>query len=251
MKKGLNSFQLKCICIGMMIVGVYMQQLVYILNEETVLAGEQLPAGITLTYNMGYLLYLAAFPLASFLLVVAAKKTADRKRLMRRLFITALLVEIPMDMATFGLSEWKDWGLNQNYFFTLCIALGVIMAVDALGKKYAVGTMGNTLSTLGVYLLGAFLAILARTEQNSIGVLVVITLYLFYGNKMFSLVSVAALYLFFMQRSTGLEYIPALGVLLTWLYNGEQGKNGKVSRGVFYFAFPVAYCALGILAKML
>jgi len=251
MKKELNSFHLKCICIGLMIVGIYLQQLIYTLNEETILAGEQLSAGLTLTYNMGYLIYLAAFPLAAFLLVEAAKKTSDRKKLLLRLLVTALIVELPMDMATFGISEWKNWGLNQNYFFTLCIALGVLMAVDAIGKKLTVGSMGNTISTLGVYLLGAFLSILLRTEQSSIGVLMVITLYLFYGNKMFSLVSVAALYLLFVRGTTGLEFVPAISILLTWLYNGEQGKTGKVARAVFYFAFPVAYCVLGILAKVL
>ena len=251
MKKELNSFHLKCICIGLMIVGIYLQQLIYTLNEETILAGEQLSAGLTLTYNMGYLIYLAAFPLAAFLLVEAAKKTSDRKKLLLRLFVTALIVEVPMDMATFGISEWKNWGLNQNYFFTLCIALGVLMAVDAIGKKLAVGSMGNTISTLGVYLLGAFLSILLRTEQSSIGVLMVITLYLFYGNKMFSLVSVAALYLLFVRGTTGLEFVPAISILLTWFYNGEQGKTGKVARAVFYLAFPVAYCVLGILAKVL
>lgn len=251
MKKELNSFHLKCICIGLMILGIYMQQLIYSLHEEAILAGEQLPKGLTLTYNMGYLIYLAAFPLAAFLLVETAKKTTDRKKLLMRLLITALIVELPMDMATFGLSEWKNWGLNQNYFFTLCIALGVIMAVDAIGKKVAVGTMGNTISTLGVYLFAAFLSIILKTEQSSIGVLMVITLYLFYGNKMFSLVSVAALYLLFTRRTTGLEFVPALSVLFTWLYNGEQGMNSKAVRLVFYFAFPVAYCILGVLAKVL
>jgi len=251
MKKELNSFQLKCVCIGLMIVGVYMQQLVYTLNEETILAGDRLSPGLTVIYNIGYLIYLAAFPLAAFLLATAAKKTTDRKRLLLRLLAAALIVEIPMDMATFGLSGWKDWGLNQNYFFTLCIALGVLMAVDAIGKKFAVGTMGNTISTLGVYLLGAFLSILARTEQSSIGVLMVITLYLFYENRMFSFISVAALYLLFVRRTTGLEFVPALSVLLTWLYNGEPGKSGKAARGVFYFAFPVAYCVLGVLSKVL
>jgi len=251
MKKSLTLFHLKCICIGLMIVGVYMQQLVYSLNEDVILAGEQLSAGLTLTYNIGYLIYLSAFPLAAFLLVEAAKKTSDRKKLLVRLLVSALIVEIPMDIATFGLSEWKNWGLNQNYFFTLCIGLGILMAVDAIGKKVAVGTMGNTISTLGVYLLGAFLSILARTEQSSIGVLMVVTLYLFYGNNMFSLVSVAALYLLFVRRTTGLEFVPALSVLFTWLYHGEQGKTGKLTRYLFYFAFPVAYCILGVVAKLL
>ena len=263
MKKELNSFHLKCICIGFMVVGIYMQQLIYTLNEESILAGGQLSAGLTVMYNIGYLIYMAAFPLASFLLVEAAfplasfllveavKKTSDRKKLLTRLFAAALIVEIPMDVATFGISEWKNWGLNQNYFFTLCIALGVLMAVDVIGKKLAVGSMGNTISTLGVYLFGAFLSILLRTEQSSIGVLMIITIYLFYGNRTFTLISAAALYALFVRRTTGLEFVPALSILLTWLYNGEQGKTGKVARGVFYFGFPVAYCVLGVLTQLL
>ena len=251
MKKELNSFHLKCICIGFMVVGIYMQQLIYTLNEESILAGGQLSAGLTVMYNIGYLIYMAAFPLASFLLVEAVKKTSDRKKLLTRLFAAALIVEIPMDVATFGISEWKNWGLNQNYFFTLCIALGVLMAVDVIGKKLAVGSMGNTISTLGVYLFGAFLSILLRTEQSSIGVLMIITIYLFYGNRTFTLISAAALYALFVRRTTGLEFVPALSILLTWLYNGEQGKTGKVARGVFYFGFPVAYCVLGVLTQLL
>lgn len=251
MKKGLNSFQLKCITIAMLIGGIYLQQIIYLLNEDVLLAGGTMPQVQSLLYHIGYVVYLAAFPVAAFLLVEAAKKTSDRKKLLQRLLLTAVLVEIPMDMATFGLAEWKNWGLNQNYFFTLCIGLLVIMAVEKLAKKYASGTMANTLLTLVVYLVAAFISILGRTEQSSIGVLMIVTLYLFYGNKMFSFVSVLALYLLFMRAANGLEYLPAFGALLLWLYNGEQGKTGKVTRIIFYAAFPVAYCVLGLVAQIM
>ena len=70
MKKGLNSFQLKCITVAMMIVGIYMQQVIYLLNEELIAGGGQLPQAQSLIYHMGYVIYLAAFPVAAFLLVV-------------------------------------------------------------------------------------------------------------------------------------------------------------------------------------
>ncbi len=251
MKKGLNSFQLKCITVIMMIAGIYLQQIVYILNRELLASGGTMPGAQSLLYHIGYVIYLASFPPAAFLLVEAAKKTSDRKKLFLRLFVAALAVEVPMDIATFGLKQWKDWGLNQNYYFTLCIGLVVIVMVEALAKKYAAGTMANTLLTLVVYLAAAFLAILGRTENSSIGVLMVVTLYLFYGNKMFSLISVAALYLLFSRGSTGLEYLPALGVLPVWAYNGEQGMANKITRTLFYAAFPVAYCVLGVLRHVL
>lgn len=251
MKKIFNSFQLKCMTIGMMIVGIYLQQIVYLLNEELITGGGTLPQVQSLLYHVGYVLYLAAFPLAAFLLVEAVRNTSDKKKLFLRLLATALLVEIPMDIATFGLSEWKNWGLNQNFFFTLVIGVCVLIAVEALAKKYAQGSLGNNLVSLGVYLLAALAAILLRSEQGSVGVLTVICLYLFYGNRMFSLVSVAALYLLFMGSIGGLAYLPPLSILLVWMYNGEQGKAGKVTRIVFYAAFPVAYFALGIMAQVL
>ena len=251
MKKVLNAFQLKCITLGMLIGGVYLQQIIYLLNKELLAGGGTLSQGQSLLYHIGYVVYLAAFPLAAFLLVEAAKKTSDKKKLLLRLFVTALVVEIPMDIATFGLAEWKNWGLNQNYFFTMCIGLCVLMAVETLGKKYAAGTMGNNLSTLGVYLLAALVAILTRAEQGSVGVLTIICLSLFYGNRVFSLISVAALYLLFMGSANGLEYLPALSVLLVWMYNGEQGKTGKAVRTACYLAFPVAYVVLGLIAGVL
>lgn len=249
MKKIFNSFHLKCITIAMLIGGVYLQQIIYMMNKETIDAKGTISGAHTLLYNIGYVMYMAAFPLAAFLLVEAAKKTADRKKLLLRLLVMALAVEIPMDIATFGLTEWKNWGMNQNYFFTMCIGLCVIIAVDALAKKYAAGTMSSNLMTLVVYLLATLAAILARTEQGSIGVLTIICLFLFYGNRTFALVSVAALYLLFMGNMGGLSYAPALSVLLVWLYNGEQGMANKVTRAVFYLAFPVAYCVLGLVVQ--
>ena len=246
MKKELNSFQLKCICIGLMIVGVCLQQAVYILNKDVLATEGQLSAVFTMIYNAGTMIYLAALPVASYLLIEAARKTSDRKRLFKRLLIAALIVEIPMDIATFGISDWKSWGLNQNYFFTLCISLVVLVVINSLGKKLKAGSMMHTLSTLLVYLLGAGLATLARAEMGSIGVLMAVILYLFYNNKMYSFLAAALLYLMFIR-----QFFPAFGVLFTWFYNGEQGKSDKVTRGVFYFAFPVVYFVLGIAAQLM
>lgn len=251
MKKGLNSFQLKSITLAMMTGGMYLQQIIYLLNRELLQEGGTLSSGQVILYNLGYLVYLAAFPAATFLLVEAFKKTSDRSRLGKRLLLAALVAELPMDIATFGISDWKNWGLNQNFYFTLCIGFLVLMAVETLSKKYAPGTMTNTLLTLVVYLVAAFATMIGRTEQSSIGVLMVVTFYLFYGNKLFSLLSVVVLYMFFVRGTSGLAFLPALGGLLVWLYNGEQGKADKTTRLLFYAAFPIAYGILGIIAQML
>jgi len=250
MKKGLNSFQLKCICISLMIVGMAMQTACSL--YELAHPG-QLPGGLYTLFYLGQVLYLAAFPLSAFLLVEAFRHTSDRKKLLLRLLVAAFLVELPMDMA-YNVRQVIWWGRNQNYFFTLVIGLLVLMAVENVIKKNGQGTLKSNLLTLLIYLAATMAAILLRTEQSSVGVLTIIALYLFYGSRMFSFVTVAVIYLFFTGstgRNVGLEYLPVLGLLFLWLYNGEQGKATKGTRAVFYFAFPVAYCLMRSVAHFI
>lgn len=250
MKKGLNSFQLKCICIGTMIAGMTLQT---ICSLYELMHPGQFPEGLGTVFYIGQVLYLAAFPLSAFLLVEAFRHTSDRKKLLLRLFCAAVLVELPMDMA-YNVRQVIWWGRNQNYFFTLVIGLLVLMAVEAITKRCGQGTLKANLLTLLVYLAATMTAILLRTEQSSVGVLTIIALYLFYGSKLFSFVTVAAIYLFFTGstgRNMGLEYLPVMSLLFLWLYNGERGKADKVTRAVFYFAFPVAYCLMRSLAHFI
>jgi len=243
MKKGLNSFQLKCICIGLMIVGMTMQTTCSLF--ELVHPG-QTPKWLEPVFYFGQVLYLAAFPISAFLLVEAFRHTSNRKKLLLRLMVAAVLVEIPMDMAN-NARQVIWWGQNQNYFFTLVIGLLVLMAIETITKKHGQGTLTTNLLTLLVYLGATTVAILLRTEQSSVGVLTIIALYLFYGNRMFSFITVAAIYLFFTRstgRNVGLEYLPVLGMLFLWMYNGEQGRTNRRTRVVFYFAFPVVYCLM-------
>lgn len=250
MKKGLNSFQLKCICIGLMITGMALQTACSL--YELVRPG-QLPDKLYTIFYIGQVVYLAAFPLSAFLLVEAFRHTSDRKKLLLRLLVAAALVEIPMDMA-YNVRQVIWWGQNQNYFFTLVIGLLVMIAVEAVTKRFGQGMLKSNLLTLLVYLAATMGAILFRTEQSSVGVLTIIALYLFFGNKMLSFIAVAVIYLFFTGstgRNAGLEYLPVLGLLFLWLYNGETGRKTKVTRAVFYFAFPFAYCLMRSLAHFI
>ena len=84
MKKSLNAFQLKCITVAMMIGGIGIQQILHIVNKNLFASGGKIPGAISVPYYLGYLLYVASFPIAAFLLVEAAKKTTNRKALLLR-----------------------------------------------------------------------------------------------------------------------------------------------------------------------
>ncbi len=251
MKKGWNAFQLKCICVGMMIAGIAAQTAAIFIEQS---APGQWSDKLNVVFYIGQVIYLAAFPVSAFLLVEAYRHTTDKKKLLLRLLAAGILVEIPMDIATYGIHQVKLWGQNQNYFFTMVIGLCVLWAVESIIQKNGQGTLKTNLLTLLVYLTATMGAVLLRTEQSSVGVLTIITLFLFYGNKMFSFITVAALYLFFTGstgRNAGLEYLPVLSMLFVWTYNGEQGRTGKLPRTVFYLAFPVAYCVMRGLVQLL
>lgn len=251
MKKGINSFQLKCFTLVFMIAGIFLQ--FYCVAKVSAASDAQMQQLNMISY-LGQVIYLAAFPVSAFLLVEAIRHTSDKKKLLLRLLLAGVLVEIPMDIAHYGLAQYKVWGQNQNYFFTLVLGGMVLCAIEKIIAKSGQGTMKTNLLTLLVYLAAAMAAILLRTEQSSVGVLTIIALYLFYGNKLFSFITIAVLYAFFTRstgQNAGLEYLPVLSMLLVWAYNGEQGKTNKVTRAVSYFAFPAAYCAGGILLQLL
>ena len=249
MKNRLNSFQLKCICVVMMSVGMLLQivDLKFFVtpgNAREVLTSEILRF-------LGRAFYLASFPLSAFLLVEAERKTSDRKKLLLRLVVAALAAEVVMDACMFGFSDFKLWAFGQNYFFTLLIGFCALWGSEFITKKFGQGTLQTNLGNLLVYLTASTAAVMLRTEQGSVGVLTIIALSLFYGNKMFSLIVVAALYIFFVGGKgdlTGLEYIPALSILIVWMYNGERGKANRVTRIVFYAVCPVVYCLLALWA---
>lgn len=251
MKKGINSFQLKCIAVILMILGMSIQ---FCCLGQVIVSPDRQTEQLNMLFYIGQVVYLAAFPVSAFLLVEAYKHTSDKKKLLLRLFLAGILVEIPMDIASYGLAQYKSWGQNQNYFFTLLLGGLVLCAVEKITTKNGQGTMKTNLLTLLVYLVAAMAAIFMRTEQSSVGILTIIALYLFYGNKTFSFVTVAVLYVFFTKstgQNIGLEYFPVLGLLFVWAYNGEQGKANNVTRAFTYFAFPAAYCAGGILLQLL
>ena len=95
------------------------------------------------------------------------------------------------------------------------------------------------------------IAVLFQMEQGGLGVLVIFALYVFYGNKLISLISVTILYVLFFTGVGIFAVVPALSLFLLWLYEGKEGKKTKLSRLCFYFAYPIVFVIVGVCTQFL
>lgn len=159
-----------------------------------------------------------AFPIYCFLLVEGFFHTHNIKKYAFRLGVFALLSEIPYDLAFSG--ELFDWS-RQNVFFTLLISLLVIYCIERLtDKQWLVIPI----------IVGCILAYWGQTDYKYLGVLLVVSFYMFRENlleRIFSLI----LFNVFAGQIYGILSMPFLEC-----YNGKRGLRLKY---VFYVFYPV------------
>jgi hypothetical protein len=166
-----------------------------------------------------------AFILYSFLLVEGLTHTKSSGYYFLRLFLFALLSEIPYDLA-FG-DKWFD-PIRQNIFFTLSVGLAALLVIES--KKIA--------SDVKVLLIAALVTAANNFHFDYyyyyLGVLQVVCFYVFRSNRLKQFLTVVILNLFFMFR-IATQSAAVLGLLPIYLYNGERGKKTGI---LFYIFYP-------------
>lgn len=174
-----------------------------------------------------------AFPIYCFLLVEGFQKTHDVKKYLGRMFLFALLSEVPFDLALSG----KVWNAEyQNVFFTLLIGLLVITGLRLAEQRLTGTETVKKLLRVGldavIILAGCALALILKTDYSFKGVLAITVLYLFRNRKKAQIWGGVIIFLLM----DGLEMLAAFSFILIWFYNGTRGKQNKY---FFYFFYPV------------
>lgn len=200
-----------------------------------------------------------AFPIYCFLLAEGACRTKNRPRYALRLFLFALLSELPFNL----IHDGRLWNSDaQNVMFTLLFGLLASWCIElacwnapggAFAQQAAPGNDGrHRASSGGVRLLlwalgvvGAVslvaLAEWMRTDYGGIGVLFILIFYGFYGRRLLqpAAFAVADIVLF-----GGLQSYAVAAVVPISLYNGKRGPNVKY---LFYFFYPAHLLALYVI----
>lgn len=171
-----------------------------------------------------------AFPIFCFLIVEGFVHTRSVKRYAWRLFLFALISELPFDIALKG--NWY-YPQKQNVYFTLLIGLLVIAGISAIEKKIsAVLRTGKQAAvfafSIPVIALGMYLALRIDTDYNYKGVFLIAVLYLSRRIRLFQCMAGAA--------AVSWELPAPIGFLPVYLYNGKRGLRMKY---FFYWFYPV------------
>lgn len=203
-----------------------------------------------------------AFPIFAFLLVEGYRHTSDIRKYFIRLFLFALISEIPFDLASTG----QVFDLQkQNIFFTLATGLIVLY----LGKVAKWNQMG---AIIGI-VVSMVVAEALHFDYGIAGILLIVLIY--YSTKEstvehafrnaslvtghypfswklrqnlgFAIVSAVLYFLFYGIR----QLYAVLAIVPISLYNGEYGRKNIILKYIFYAFYPAHLLILYLLSKVI
>lgn len=179
-----------------------------------------------------------AFPIFCFLLVEGFLYTHDVKKYAQRLFLFALISEIPFDIGFSGvLVYWK----YQNVFFTLFIGILVVAGFRFVEERPKWNGEFQIFLYALILAAGMGAAALLKTDYGEFGVLTVAVMYWFRKNRM-EAVGLGCMVLTVMDILEATSFFIMLPI---HYYNGKRGWNMK---WLFYFFYPVHILLLYLIA---
>ena len=219
-------------------------------------------AGVIRNLTLYYFMRIAgriAFPFYVFMLVEGAFHTKSRLKYLIRLFVFALISEIPFDMA-FNMSV-LEFG-SQNVFFTLALGLAAIIpvffAVESTGKKRLALAAVSVLSVAACSAAAMFL----KTDYGFGGVLTVAVIavltipakYVSVSKPIKRLINSAAYVIGVIALAlildNSIEYFALAGLVFIAAYNGKKGYSGGLLKYAFYAYYPLHLGILGLIFNL-
>ena len=174
-----------------------------------------------------------AIPIFAFLVVEGVRNTSDYKKYLLAMLGTALLSELPYDLAMSG--KILDFS-GQNGMFTMTICLILLKCLELTGSiSGAAGKLVRFLEILAAVLWTS----LFKSEYGLCMVLLTAVFYVFYTKNVIKTILGGAISLMYV---TG-----PLAFYGLWCYNGER-KN-RINKYLYYAVYPVSLLVAFLLAK--
>lgn len=199
-----------------------------------------------------------AFPIYAFMIVEGYFHTRNLKKYAGRLFLFALLSEIPFNLA---MGSRLFYPIHQNVLWSFLISLLLIhwnekaKETKKLPVRIAVGIF--------TVLFGGLLGLITMVDFYHAGVLTVLVFYFFRENTLFCRAGqIVGLWYINMELLGGYGYelslfghsfffvrqgLALLALLPVWLYRGQRGRYPAGLKFAFYAFYPLHLLVLGLL----
>ena len=182
-----------------------------------------------------------AFPIYIFLLIEGYQKTRNVKKYIGRLFVFALISEIPFDLAfSYRLFDSS----SQNVFFTLFFGLSALYLMELARVKCK--EKPALVLPLRLFIIFGFLLLaeLFRTDYSYVGVLAILVMYELRQKPALQMIAGCLT----LCISSPTELYALIGVLPVCFYNHKRGHQMKY---FFYLFYPVHLILLWLAGSML
>lgn len=211
-------------------------------------------------YRAGRAVGRISFVLFTFLIVEGFFYTRSRVWFLMRLFLFALLSEMPFDLALSG--ETFDWS-GQNVYWTLFLGVLVLTLWDYLSHYRNVLARAGQAAVLAA---GCMTAFFCATDYRFMGILLIFAMYqtrekdggvrfmaaglvMLLGTWGSNLIRYAGVYSAdYLFRFSLREMYGLLAFALLFLYNGEKGR--QFSKLFYYGFYPVHLLILYGIARV-
>ncbi len=215
-----------------------------------------------LPYNWLTAIGRIAFPIFAFQIAEGCARTHNFKKYMTRMFLFALISEIPFNMMMGGSIFYP---LHQNVMFTFLIAMLLIHWLELSWQKHP-STVWKLFSGAAAVAIGYVLGFVTFVDYYGYGVVTVLLFWMTRDKKWGWAAQLVGMYLINWVLISGINYvIPLFGMELMvpqqalamlalipiWLYNGKRGRGGKAFQLFGYAFYPVHIIVLVLIVKLM
>lgn len=197
-----------------------------------------------------------AFPIFAFLLVEGFVHTGSRSAYGKRLFLFALISEIPFNLLTAGGFVNP---FHQNVLFTFCLGFLLLQILDRAKKKHWAVYLA---AIAGCSVLGYGVGMITFVDYYGQGILTILAFYVFRDLRF----GAAGLFLTLLYLNTALsggrvyqwqllgqqveiyqQSLALLALIPIFLYNGKPGRKSRWIQYSCYAFYPVHMLVLALL----
>lgn len=177
-----------------------------------------------------------AFPIFIFLLVEGMLHTHNRWNYLLRMFVFALISELPFDFAfTLNYQQIKYGTLidftYQNVFFTLTLGLLAILCIDLLARQ-SWNIFLKAILEIIISIACMLAAFYLHVDYAQSGVLAIILMYFFRKYNLIGMLLACAC----VTQGIPFNRYAYIALIPAALYNGKRGLNVK---WIFYLFYPI------------